>query len=253
MVQRRRQLRGLFVERIAKNPWFLAVLVGTGAVFASSGKAGTKGLRTMEGSAHDFSRVPWHTSHNTCVPCHQGKAGSLSISSLAQGRTAGAFTPYNSPTFKAGPHQPGGVSLLCLSCHDGTLASNQFAEGGTGVNQGFAIGPDLHTSHPISFVYDSALSMADRGLEDPRIYRIGDPKRDLRISVAPVPPAWSGSSLSGKTIDEALLVDHKLECTSCHDVHKLDGSSPSNPYLLRIAGTDSSGRGDLLCRTCHIK
>ncbi|MDW8309517.1 MAG: hypothetical protein RMK20_09105, partial [Verrucomicrobiales bacterium] len=113
--------------------------------------------------------------------------------------------------------------------------------------------PDLHTTHPISFVYDAALAAADGGLEDPTTYKIGDPKTRLTISTPPVPASWSGTSLTGKTINEALLINQRMECSSCHDVHKMDGSAPSSGILLKISGTDSSGRGSLICRTCHVK
>jgi hypothetical protein len=146
-----------------------------------------------------------------------------------------------------------------LSCHDGTLAINQFLQSATGseeaeyIDKAYQAGPDLHSMHPISFTYGGLLAMQDGGLEDPTVYRIGDPKRALSVQTAPVPLIWSGSSLFGKTIDDALLSEHKVECTSCHDVHKLDGTSSASPYLLKISGNDSSGRNDLLCRTCHIK
>jgi hypothetical protein len=156
------------------------------------------------------------------------------------------------------PGQPTGPSLACLSCHDGTLAINQSISGiqggfGEYISRGDMVGPDLHTVHPVSITYDTALAAADGGLEDPLLYKIGDPKVGLTVTTAPVPANWSGRSLSGKTIDEALLVNHRLECSSCHDVHKQDGSAPSNSLLLRINGIDSSMRDDLLCRTCHSK
>lgn len=154
---------------------------------------------------------------------------------------------------------PSGVSLACLSCHDGTVAINQGISGSiTGgtpvfVDPSAQIGPDLHTTHPISFTYDSALALADGGLEDPAVYKIGDPKPALTISVAPVPPTWTGTSLTGKTINEAMLINGRMECASCHDVHKQEGSSATSGILARISGNDSTGRGSTLCRTCHIK
>jgi hypothetical protein len=44
-----------------------------------------------------------------------------------------------------------------------------------------------------------------------------------------------------------------MECTSCHDPHKMVGSSPSSGIMLKISGTDLYGRGDLICRNCHLK
>ncbi len=217
----------------------------------------TRAAGPMAGSPHDFRNASWNTTKSACIPCHLENAAPepTGAPTLAQSSMTAVFVPYNSPTFQAGPHQPSGVSLVCLSCHDGTVAINRTISGSDPVymNGSSRIGPDLHTSHPISFAYDIGLVLADGALEDPIFYRIGDPKTRLSISTPPIPNAWSGVSLAGKTIDECLLVDHKVECTSCHDVHALEGNAPSSPVLLRIGGTDASGRADLLCRTCHIK
>jgi hypothetical protein len=158
---------------------------------------------------------------------------------------------------------PSGVSLACLSCHDGTVAINSFLSGpstnGTGyvyIDPSAQIGPDLHTTHPISFTYNTALAQSDGALEDPATYHIGDAKTNLTYSTAPVPTSWSGTSLTGKTIQQAMLSGtsgFQMECSSCHDVHKLEGSSPSSGILAKLSGSDSGGKGSLLCRTCHIK
>jgi hypothetical protein len=156
------------------------------------------------------------------------------------------------------PGTPTGVSLACLSCHDGTLGINA-PIGGIGTNQPYyiaasaTIGPDLHVVHPISFTYDPDLATRDGGLENPVTYHIGDTKTTLTINNAPVPPTWDGTSLTGKSIDEALLTAHQVQCTSCHDPHKLIGSAPSSGIMVKISGSDATGRGSLICRTCHIK
>jgi hypothetical protein len=136
--------------------------------------------RGVQGSAHDFSRAAWNVSHDLCSPCHQGHTPSASAIPSLWGHAISTanFSAYDSPTFKAGRHTPSGVSLACLSCHDGTVAINQpfgGVEGGQAVfiNAASQIGPDLHNSHPVSFIYDSSLAVADGGLENPTAYRIG--------------------------------------------------------------------------------
>ena len=216
----------------------------------------------IQGSRHDFSGATWNLSRDTCSPCHQGGghngSGAPSEANWGHAASTATFTLYDSPTFKAGRHSPKGASLACLSCHDGTVAINQLVSGLEGseavyVNSASQIGPDLHTTHPVSFTYDASLAAADGGLENPSTYRIGDSKSALSASAPPVPDTWEGTSFLGKTLDEALLFNHKIECTSCHDVHQQQGSAPASPTLLRVDGTDRAGRGDLLCRTCHIK
>lgn len=214
------------------------------------------------GSPHDLSQATWNTRKGVCSPCHAAHhTDDAQLVPLWVHRTSTAtFVPYSSPTMNATVGNPSGVSLACLSCHDGTVAINQSISGQTGptpeyIDESAQIGPDLHTTHPISFTYDSALATADGGLEDPNTYKIGDPKTTLTISTPPVPASWSGTSLTGKTISEALLTGGKMECSSCHDVHKLEGSSPSSGILLKITGSDTGSptRGSLICRTCHIK
>jgi len=172
--------------------------------------------------------------------------------------TTGPFITYSGPTLSASVGAPDGVSLACLSCHDGTLAVNAGSGAprfgvGTDLDANAKIGPDLHVVHPISFTYDAALATADGNLEDPTTYKIGDAKTRLTVSTPPVPATWSGTSLTGKTIQQAMLFDGKMQCASCHDVHKQDGSAPESGILARISSTDSDGRGSTLCRTCHVK
>ncbi|HMJ91919.1 MAG TPA: hypothetical protein VK530_18990 [Candidatus Acidoferrum sp.] len=217
--------------------------------------------RGIAGSPHDFSTNSWNTRKGTCTPCHQAHhTDANQIAPLWSHATSEAtFTPYSSPTMHAAVNAPSGVSLACLSCHDGTVAVNQGISGIIGsvgavsIDAASVIGPDLHTTHPVSFVYDSALAAADGGLEDPNTYTIGSPKSQLTYSTAPVPATWSGTSLAGKTISQAMLFGGKMECASCHDVHKMEGSSPSSGILTRLSGNDAGGKGSILCRTCHIK
>lgn len=215
----------------------------------------------IEGSVHDLSTNSWNTRKGVCSPCHSAHNTDPAQTAPLwnHATTAASFTPYSSPSLNASVGQPSGVSLACLSCHDGTVAVNQSLggsfTGGTAVmiDEGAKIGTDLHVTHPISFTYDAALAAADGGLEDPTTYKIGDPKTALTLSTPPVPATWDGTSLTGKTIDQALLFDHKMQCASCHDVHKQEGSAPSSGILVRISGNDATGRGSLICRTCHIK
>lgn len=241
------------------------------ALPAISRAAVNKGI---EGSPHDFSTnslySSWNTRKGVCSTCHQAHhTDDAQIIPLWNHKTStAAFTPYTSPTLDASVGQPKSISLACLSCHDGTLAINEGIDGPLGgttnaptqkitdINPEAQIGPDLHVVHPISFTYNGGLAAADGQLEDPGAYTIGSPKTNLTVSVAPVPASWDGTSLSGKTIAEAMLfgANHdQMECASCHDVHKLEGSAPSSGIILRISGNDATGRGSTLCRTCHIK
>lgn len=215
---------------------------------------------TIIGSPHDLSQQSWNTRRGVCSPCHQAHHTDPQqlIPLWSHATSTATFIPYTSPTMQATTGQPTGTSLACLSCHDGTVAINQLASGQMGptlvyIDPSSQIGPDLHTTHPISFTYDSALAAADGTLNDPATYRIGDPVPTAG-NTPPVPATWSGTSLTGKTLNEALLGNNnRMECSSCHDVHKQVGSSPSSGIMLKISGSDASGRGSTICRNCHLK
>ena len=142
------------------------------------------------------------------------------------------FTLYSSDTLDATVDQPDGPSKMCLGCHDGSY----FVFGFLGNARVFSDDPnsgdmDLAHSHPVSFVYDSALATADGELHDP-LTKDSD----------------TGNSL---TIDAELLdVKDKMQCTSCHDIH-VGGLTE---YLLRWDIENAGDLGDgLMCRVCHIK
>jgi predicted CXXCH cytochrome family protein len=121
--------------------------------------------------------------------------------------------------------QPDGSSKLCLSCHDGTVALENFGGVTTGTTEitGDALmGTDLSNDHPVSFTYNTALATADGELEDPS----------------------TGLSGLGGTIDDDMLISGKMQCSSCHDVHNTAGIN----YMLLKSNSASA-----LCLTCHIK
>lgn len=130
------------------------------------------------------------------------------------------YTAYTSSTLDAQISQPLGSSKLCLSCHDGTLASDNSNTHKLNSTQNF--GNDLRKSHPISFKYDSYLALKDAGLFD---------------------PTSSPSGLGGSIHDD-LLIDGNLECISCHDIHGINGIKS---HLVK------SNNKSRLCLTCHNK
>lgn len=182
---------------------------------------------TIANSAHDFSDEAW-SGNEICIVCHTPHNADVMVSNAPLWNhqvTTATFTVYNTTTMDATLGQPDGISKLCLSCHDGTVAIDSFA-GSTGsllITGPANAGTDLSNDHPISFVYDAALAATDGSLFDPT----------SKITV-----------LGGSIRADLLNGDDKVECSSCHDVH----NSEDNDYLLRIDNTGSS-----LCMTCHDK
>lgn len=179
------------------------------------------------GSAHDFSGAGWNRSGEICIVCHTPNSGESSVTAgplWNHDITSASFTLYTSDTLDATLEQPDGLSKLCLSCHDGTVALDSF--GGTAGSFTLAgsalMGTDLSGNHPIGFTFDAALAAKDGELFDPS----------------------SKASGLGSTIAADMLYDGKLRCPSCHDVHNTAGNSK---LLIK------SNAGSALCLTCHNK
>ncbi len=187
----------------------------------------------IEDTAHDFSEETW-SGGEICAPCHTPhNAMSMDDAPLWNHEvTLTTFDLYQTGgSMNATSGQPQGVSRLCLSCHDGTVAIDSFG-GNTGAEMitGDAnLGTDLSTTHPISITYDTLLSSDDGELFDP-----------WDVSSDPGLPG-------GDTIAECMLFgtgNDRLECASCHDVHGVVGI-PS--FLVK------ANDGSALCMTCHDK
>lgn len=164
------------------------------------------------------------TEDKICIFCHVSHH-SLPVAPLWNRNSSGAvYTPYTSSTAVATMGQPTGSSLLCLSCHDGTIALGEVVNGGPiQMNGGTTtmpagpglIGTNLSDDHPISFVFSSTISTQRGELVDP-------------------------STLTG-----AVKLDStgQLQCTTCHDPHKDDFGK----FLVM------DNRASALCEICHVK
>jgi predicted CXXCH cytochrome family protein len=206
--------------------------------------AGTATAGTIAGSPHDFrasGTTGWVTTTEICNVCHapHGNAMGDGSSGLLWNRSYATTTSYNTyanaDTMVANPGQPGGVSKLCLSCHDGTVAIDSFGGDTAGVNfladgDDAWVGTDLSNDHPISFDYPTTNASS------------GDP--ELFNKTTAMPAAWGGSGTP--SINDAMLIGGKVECASCHDVHNTNAVATT--YLLLVSNTDSA-----LCLTCHNK
>lgn len=193
------------------------------------------GNAQIAGTAHDFSSESWApTSNRGCGVCHTTHQ-SVPVTSAPlwhhETTVVAGYTLYDSPTFdgRSTITDPGASSRLCLSCHDGTVALENFGGITSGTNYidpsariGGVAGNDMSTEHPISFEYTDALAISDGGL---------------------FPPTTTNSGL-GSTIDNDMLFGGRMECASCHDVHNRYGVM----HLLKMSNVNSE-----LCLTCHNK
>lgn len=204
---------------------------------------------TVVASKHDLRAVGGGTPTGTgltevCVVCHTPHQATAANGQDPlwnhTGTATGSFGVYASATLNATPTAIAGgamgtqsVSLLCMSCHDGTVSvlsmynppnsgtptvaalAGRINAAGLIVNtSGAYVGTSLADDHPVNFTYDAALVTADGGLHDP--------------TIAPVLPLLNGGT---------------VQCSSCHSVH-----DPTFVPFLRMDNT-----GSALCITCHIK
>ena len=184
----------------------------------------------LTGSKHDFADAPWNPHDDSCSVCHVPK-------SLESGQTPLWNHEVTSESFQMYPSGgtidgsidgvPSRVTKLCLSCHDGVTAVDAFGgEDGSmtlrSIDSGGSsiIGLVLGDDHPVSITYTSSVAARDGELHDPSV----------------------ASSGLGGTIQNDMLVNDQVECTSCHDVH----DTKNNPYMLRKPNARSA-----LCLTCH--
>jgi len=185
-------------------------------VVGSKHNLSVSGLGTVKAASEDQVCLFCHTPHNASP-----------TAALWNRRTPpSTYTPYSSSTAKAGMGQPTGASLLCLSCHDGTVALGELLSRATAVPMAGGVttmpagsgrlGTDLGDDHPVSIAYTAALvSQRNNELASP-------------------------AALTGKV---RLDASGQLQCTSCHDPH-----DDTNPKFLVVGNTASA-----LCTTCHTK
>jgi predicted CXXCH cytochrome family protein len=174
------------------------------------------------------------TETEVCVFCHVPHNANNAAPLWNRPSPTGLYTPYWSTTTKGGINGtnkmglPNGTSLLCLSCHDGTIALGNLVSRSVAMSAGNDkltstnspggyLGTDLSDDHPISFVYSGALATANGEL------------------VTPV-----NNALTGQV---KLDASSQLQCSSCHDPH----NNQFGKFLVM------DNKASALCVTCHTK
>ena len=216
------------------------VLLAVVALFTTQAFAG------VVGSKHDLRALGGGTPTGAgqlevCVSCHTPHQASAAAGQHPlwnhTGTATTVFGVYANSTIDSTPTEIGGasmgaqsVSLLCMSCHDGTVSVlSQYNPPNSGVGTVTAVagridasgliignanlGTSLANDHPINFIYDAAVASADGDLIDPAT--------DTNVS--------------------NLLFAGTVQCASCHEVH----NPTFVPFLVK------SNTGSALCLTCH--
>jgi predicted CXXCH cytochrome family protein len=195
---------------------------------------GAAAIAGIVDSAHDFSDRAWNTEGEICKPCHiphnaQTEDGGGSMVLWNHALTEQDFTMYSPfAVDRADRDQQevelGGPSKLCLSCHDGvTAVDNYGGSGGTTetITGSANLGTDLRNDHPIGIQYPADGTAAG-------YHNKANLGPELKLST------W--------TLGATLKTD-RVECSSCHDPH-----DDANGTFLRMSNTGSD-----LCMKCHDK
>lgn len=196
----------------------------------------------IAGSKHDMSGRGWGTTE-LCKFCHtphlaQNVTGAPLWNHQTTTKTYVMYSLTTSASFQGTPSaSPGATSLLCLSCHDGTVAIDSFATGGALrtpatvfmsstnlIGNGTA---GLTRDHPISFTYDSALVTADQAASGSATPQLATPNANGTVGTGTTLPLYA----------------NKMECATCHTSH-----DNANGMFLRTSNT-----GSAMCLICHKK
>lgn len=210
-----------------------------------------------------------------CVFCHTPHGGRLvaPLWNRNDPTPVGGWNHYNSASMSlhiqtlATDRVPNAESLLCLSCHDGSISVNHLINvpnslHGATIQTTFSGDPDttiiddiitgspgkrigggpiagsggtgdLSDDHPISFSYDSVLAGSD--------YTVGAKVGSLKDA--------STAESNGVRFFGA---GNNVECSSCHDPHvnylSSGGGNPAYAPFLIMPNT-----GSALCLACHTK
>lgn len=177
------------------------------------------------------------------------------------------YRMYSSPNLDSQvPAAPDGVSLACLSCHDGTVAVDAVLEKprfhqdvGTHYKmslEGAAGTESCGKCHnrqegvygAIGAAHDASIRYLTQDLRDDHPVSIHFPRlnQDPGFNQPTIPKTDGGRTFPNgvQTFNQ-----DKVQCASCHDPH--------NPDEQNLEGRDpflrTSNRGSALCLTCHAK
>ena len=124
-------------------------------------------------SASGKGMVKTMDDSRVCLFCHTSHVDNPKAPMWNRKKSGAIYTLYDSSTLDAKPGQPDGSSMLCLSCHDGTVALGNTYKNPNSMSFAHSMtkrgnpGTDLSDDHPISFVYDESLAIEDGELINP--------------------------------------------------------------------------------------
>ena len=248
------------LDRIRKLTLLTGTLVIAFPVYAQFTGDGFK--NTVVASKHDLSATPT-SGAAVCEFCHSRTRIPGAFNGTPNGAQApllwnvqvkaGPYTTYGGsaifaatdirdPSTASSTKQGAYMSLLCLSCHDGSVTAASFYFGLTEVLGtvgtisppiiGESGGNGLTNDHPVDFTYSAAMATTAGGLQTPTE---GSSRRIPYVGKNQPLPLFK---------DQASDSTGRLECATCHNPH--DNTLNGGNYFLRMENNKSRS-----CLNCH--
>jgi len=130
--------------------------------------------QSIVGTKHDLS-IGGSKGNFICEYCHTPHSAVPATPLWGRNIPGTSYTMYDKATSSTSDipvnpsRQPDGSSILCLTCHDGTIAPGNpdrtIPSGSSAL-----LGTDLSDDHPISFVYDNAMAASDGQLKNTPLF-----------------------------------------------------------------------------------
>jgi hypothetical protein len=236
---------------------------GTGVYFSvhdlSAGPDGTGPSLSVSGFVPDPQQrlcVYCHTPHHAIFPGGAGANGANYLPLWSHQVSNQNYTPYTSTNFLThgwvtmSPDPLVGDSRLCMSCHDGiTAVDNYYGETNSHVMTALSLPPFPGqpvisrvgtTNHPIGFIMTDVIpSYPGASHTDTNILPLTD-----------FSTYNTGTAYASPPIISRLFQRERMTCSSCHEVHnslnKVSYQAGTGNYLLL-----GSQIGPALCQSCH--
>lgn len=215
------------------------VLAGTMTVSAQSVTDNVKATKhnfsaTSGRGAFEALPAGFEDYGEICVYCHTPHGGSATAPLWNRSDpVATGWTMYTSSTLDmtrgAGPS---GVSLACMSCHDGTVGIDVITNEPAGT---FTAGDIRITDFPN--LVNTPVDFSDKDLSNDHPIAVQYDLTKDSAFVAPTSSRVGTLPLYGTNLE--------VQCGSCHNPH--EAASTKQPFL-RMSNAQSA-----LCLTCHIK
>ncbi|MEC4678689.1 MAG: cytochrome c3 family protein [Nitrospirota bacterium] len=236
-------------------------------------------------SRHDLSSLNWRgyqtetgpmqggtfsDYREACVYCHtphnSSSAAPLWNRELPKERE---YRMYSSPNFDSKTAKaPDGISLACLSCHDGTVAVDSVLKPpkfhaivDAGVKHRMTLEGEPGTDScskchnrsegaygGVSGAHDATIRYFTKDLRDDHAFSMVYPSLDIDPQFnQPMILKADGGRMFANGVQT--FEGDKVQCASCHDIHSPDEKNLEgrDPFLR------TSNRGSALCLTCHQK